>query len=145
MNKAFKTVSEMARHITDDKKFHKQLDSEIKKKSIAKVFFALRCQSKITQEEMAKRLGCTQSRISKIEHSSNNKQKVEYLIAYAEVLEMELSIDYRKPMKIVDKVKYHAFEIKKHLDTLAKVAIEKKDNKLHQGSLISLGKPYTTF
>ncbi len=133
MTKAFKSVSEMVKHNAEDDRFSKQLDSEIKNKSISKVLFLLRCKSGITQKEMSKKLNCTQSKISKIEHSSNDKQKVEDLIAYAKTLGMELSINFKKPMKVVDKVKYHAFEIKKHLDYLSKIANEKKDNNLLEG------------
>lgn len=133
MNKTFKSVSDIAKNITEDKEFHKQLDSELNNKSISKVLFLLRCQSNITQKEMASRLKCTQGTISKIEHSGDDKQKIEDLIGYAKALGMELSINFKKPMKIVDKVKYHAFEIKKHLDYLSKIANEKKDSDLLEG------------
>lgn len=133
MTKTFKSVSEMARHITDDKEFHKQLDSEIKSRSISKVLFLMRCNANVTQEQMAKRLGYTQSKISKIEHSSNDNLKMHDLIAYAKALGLELNIGFGKPMKIVDKIKIHAFQVKSHLDQLVNMATENKDEHMIAG------------
>lgn len=133
MTKTFKSVPEMARHIITDSKFHKQLDSEIKSKSISKVLFFVRCNANVTQKEMANRLRCTQSKISKIEHSSNGKQSINDLIAYAKALGLEINVTIGKPMKLVDRIKVNAFQVKSDLDQLVKIATDKKDDKLFSG------------
>jgi len=112
----------MVKHLTEDKDFQEELEQEVADKALAKTLFAMRCSGGITQAEMASRIGCTQSRLSKLENSGTAGIKVGDLIAYAKALGLNLSISFQREMTSVESVKLHAFEIKKHLDHLAELA-----------------------
>ncbi|MDD3925308.1 MAG: helix-turn-helix transcriptional regulator [bacterium] len=131
MARRYSSVSEMAKHLTDDKDFQTQLDKEIAGKSMAKTLFVLRCSHGVTQKEMAERLGFTQSRISKLENAPIDAIKVSDLVAYAKALDLNLSIAFHqgqtKNTTSVDCVRFHTLQIKKHLDNLAKLAHKDDD------------------
>ena len=131
MAKRHKSVPDLVRNLTDDKEFQEALQEELAKGALAKALFTLRCREGVTQKEMAERLNCTQSRISKIEHSDVGKLRVGDLIAYARALNLQLSIGFQKEMTSVESVKFHAFEIKRHLDHLATLA--KRDDQILEG------------
>ena len=120
--KRYKSVSDLVESLTDDVEFKEELEQETNTQSMAKTLFAMRCAQGITQAEMAKRVGCTQGRLSKLEHSDNDSIKLGDLTAYAEALALNVSISFHKEVSAVESVKYHAFQIKKHLDHLAKLA-----------------------
>ncbi|MBN2324118.1 MAG: helix-turn-helix transcriptional regulator [Spirochaetes bacterium] len=127
MGKRYKSVSEMVRQLSDDKEFRDNFDRQISDKTLSKTLFAMRCSMGITQSEMASKLNCTQSRVSKLENSRVDAIKVSDLIAYAEALGLNLSISFHKEMTSVESVKFHAFQIKKHLDYLADLAYRDDD------------------
>ena len=130
MRKRYQSVSEVVKDLTD-KKFSLDLDKEIADHSIAKALFALRNARGVTQAKIADQIGCTQGRISKLESSSNGDMKVSDLIAYADALGLQFNINFHRNLKAVDWVKYHAFQIREHLDRLAKLA--HKDEKINDG------------
>jgi transcriptional regulator with XRE-family HTH domain len=134
MIKGFKNVKEMIKGLSEDDKFKENALNEIENKTIAKFLFTLRCKHNLTQKQLADKIGCTQSRISKIEGAYNNEITIKDLSDYGEALNLQLEIGYRnKDMKIVDLIKYHAFKIKGYLEKL--VDITGEDETLAKGVL----------
>ena len=131
MGKQYKSVSEVVKHLTEDKGFQEEFDRQISDKKLAKTLFAMRCSKGIKQSEMAAKLNCTQSRISKLENSGVDAIKVSDLVEYAQVLNLNMSISFHKGLTSVESVKYHAFQIKKHLDHLADLA--HRDDEIFHG------------
>ena len=113
MGKQYKSVSEMVKHLTDEE-FHKEFNREIVDKRLAKTLFAMRCSKGITQAEMASLLGCTQSRVSKLENSGTNAIKISDLVSYAQALKLNMSVSFHKELTSAEWVKFHTFQIKKH-------------------------------
>lgn len=122
MAKHYQSVSEMVGAVIDDKAFKQEFEREVADRSLAGTLFAMRCRNGITQADMARRLGCTQSRLSKLEHSGMDGIRMSDLVAYAKALDLNLSISFHKSMTAVECVKFHALQIKKHLDHLARLA-----------------------
>lgn len=130
--KKFNSISSLMSSITTDKEFSEQTLKEIKRKRLAKFLFALRCQHHLTQKQIAKKINCSQSRISKIEGSYDEELSIQDLTDYANALHLELEIGYRnRSTKIIDLIKYHAFKIKHYLDTL--LALGKDDAAMNDG------------
>jgi len=128
----FKNVAEVVASLVDDKEFSTALQTRLEKKSLAKQLAAIRCSKGVTQEELAKQIGCTQSRISKIENANNDQLAVQDIFDYSKALAVALTLNFGEPMgAAVDMVKYHALKIKNHLDQLA--ALAGNDNKIKQG------------
>ena len=119
MTKSFKSVKGMIKGLSEDAEFKKSAINEIENKSIAKFLFSLRCKHNLTQKQLADKIGCTQSRISKIESSYDSEITIKNLMDYGEALNLQLGIEYRnKNIKIADLIKYHAFKIKEYLEKL---------------------------
>ena len=123
MTKDITNVSELLRKEGLDKDFRKEVKEEIAKKSLSKFLFILRCEHNLTQKQLADKIGCTQSKISKIESANDNELSVQNLLDYAKALKLDLEIGYRsKNAKIADLIKYHAIKIKTYLEYLSSLA-----------------------
>jgi len=132
MGKKFKDVSEMVSELSKDKKFKKETVETIKKRGLAKFLFFLRCDQKLTQKELAKKIGCSQGRVSKIESSQDEDLGVKDLLDYGNALSLQLQFGYRdKSPKRTDLIKYHAIKIKQYFDELVKLA--EKDEEMIKG------------
>jgi len=126
MEKTFNSVDEMLKASGVDDGFRKDIQEEINKKQIAQSLFSLRCKENLTQAQMAEKLKCSQSRISKIENSYDKDLCVGDLLDYAAALNLNVEIGIVPQMKLVDKIKYHAFAIKHYAEELAHLAKEDK-------------------
>ena len=127
MTKHFKDVNDMVKNLSTDGKFIEEVSKELKNKKISKFLFALRCKHNLTQKELANKIGCTQSCISKTESSFDNQITIKNLLDYGDALNLQLEIGYRnKNAKIVDLIKHHSFRIRDYLEHLAGLAGEDK-------------------
>ena len=131
MGKQHKSVPEMVNHLSDDEDFSEAFEQTVSEKALAKTLFAMRCAEGFTQSEMASRLDCSQSRVSKLENANTDGIRVSDLIAYAQALNLNMSIGFHKGMTAAECVKFHAIQIKKHLDHLAELA--HRDDAIFEG------------
>ena len=118
------SVKQMVREVVGDEKFQARVERQLDRQRMGKVLFALRTSNGITQEEMAKRLRISQSKVSKIEHTDDVKMRLGDLMAYTDALDVQMSVFFHKTA--VDRVKFHAFQIKQNLDQLTALAQEDK-------------------
>lgn len=134
MSKRVNDVSELVKTISTTQSFKKNFEKEIQSKTIAKFLFSLRCDHKLTQKQLAEKVGCSQGRVSKIESSYDQELTLKDLMDYANALNLQVELGYRTPsVKIVDLIKYHAFKIKDYLEQLTKLAKEKEDESINEG------------
>ena len=118
----------MVDSLSDSRKFKERVEKEVKNRQLVKFLIMLRCKESLTQAQIAKKIGCTQSRISKIEGSEDSELSIGDLVDYAKALDLKLEIGYRKPSaKIVDLIKYHALRISAYLNQLVDMAKDKQD------------------
>lgn len=143
MAKRFDNVLDLVKDISDDKQFHSELKNEIESKTLAKALFAIRCSKGITQEELAKRLNCSQGKISKLENSTIEGIKVSDVVAYAKAMKLQLTICFHNRLTATQWIKFHVFEIKRHLDHLVKLA--HKDEDIHKGVRCLIGETLYNF
>ena len=102
------------------------------KAQLVKHLVYLRNRSNLTQAQLAKKIGCTQSRISKIENSDDENLSIGDLKAYLFALKADLRLNIlTTQLKATSEIKYHALQIKKHLDELAELA--NKDDGICEG------------
>ena len=131
MGKRYGSVLKMVKSLSSEDTFKDLVSKSIKKKSLGKRLFLLRCEHNITQKELALKIGCTQGRVSKIESSLDEDITIKDLLGYAKALNLKLEIGYRhSSIKIVDLIKYHALKIKEYLNQLGGLA--KDDEKLKE-------------
>jgi len=89
---------------------------------IVRRLVALRAGAGMTQSNLAKKLGCTQSRISKIEASKDEDITLGVIRDYVQATESRIGIFCGKPVSHVEAVKNHALSIRRHLESLADIA-----------------------
>ena len=128
MNKAKKTgfssVADLARNaFKDDTDLVEELEAELSSRQVVRALFAMRSARNVSQAEIAKQLKCTQSRVSKIENGVDTDLSVGELEAYAKALDCDVMLTFQKRHSTaVDRVKQHAFAIKRELDQMARLA-----------------------
>jgi len=82
----------------------------------------LRTQAGLTQSDLAKKIGCTQSRISKVEASKDIDLTLGAIRDYVKATNGRINFGFGMPVNHVQAVKAHAFSIKRHLELLADIA-----------------------
>lgn len=121
--KRFKSVSEMRRTLNDDPKDVRQFDERLKRRQLVKTLFAMRSVKGVSQKEIADRLDCTQSRVSKIESGEDADLRLRELEAYAKSLGCDLTLVFTdRGNRSVDMIKFFALSIKRELAKLVKLA-----------------------
>lgn len=133
MGKQYGSVLEMLRDTQAAPALTKGVENAIEERKLARTLFALRCRANVNQQTMAERMGCSQSKVSKIENSRDCDLSFGDIMDYSQALNLSVGISlYPNDMKVVDKVKECVFNARRHLDELVRLAGD--DEKLKAGA-----------
>ncbi|MCE2441502.1 MAG: helix-turn-helix domain-containing protein [Candidatus Latescibacteria bacterium] len=113
------SVYELVSNATPVKALDDEVEGYPKGCNVSRTLADLRWSRDLTQEELAKRAGCTQSKISRIENSSDDRLKLEDLAIYARAFNMQVSIDFARESSTTDATERLARQIR---NSLAEVA-----------------------
>jgi transcriptional regulator with XRE-family HTH domain len=132
MAKRYSNVSKMVKGISSDKKFAEETVEYLSHRTLARFLSTLRCSAGLTQKDMAEKMACSQSKVSKLESSPDEKIAVKDLVQFARALDKRLAIGFEnQDITIVEQIKRHVFSIKHLLDQLAVLA--KDDDAIDRG------------
>jgi len=128
----YRDVAEMVRNVVDEPGFADEFDKRVALRQIVRSLMALRAAAGRSQQDIAAEMKCTQSRISKLEASTDNDLRLGDLTGYSGSLGFTVEIAL-KPAQwtLADEVKYHAFCMKAILDQMGNLA--KKDHSIAKG------------
>lgn len=146
MNKAKKTgfssVADLARRaFKDDPDLVDELEEDLSSRQVVRALFAMRSARNVSQAEIASQLKCSQSKVSKIENGVDADLSVGELEAYARALNCDVVLTFQKRHSTsADRVKQHAFAIKRELDDLACIAGD--DSTLRKGVASFFGEAF---
>jgi len=130
--KRYRSVTEMVRDVSEEQSFADDLQRRVSRRQLVKHLFVLRSVRRLSQKDIAQRLGCSQSRVSKLEASDDDDLRLGDLHGYLKALDLDLSLVVASRNRTpVGLVKYHAFSIKRLLDRLAVLA--RADDKIAEG------------
>ena len=130
----YASVQELTRHISEDAEFPRQLEETLRRKKLVKKLMALRAAKDVSQQEMADKLGCSQSRISKLESCEDADWRLGDLRDYLGAMELEISLTIApRDWSAADQVKFHAFQISDCLKRLVEVAQTSPDQSIRDG------------
>lgn len=116
----------------DDDPLVDELGERLEKTAVVRKLFALRCACRVSQQEIAEKLNCSQSVVSKLENGTDDGLTLGKLKAYASALGLDVSLVLRRRnTSSVDRIKHHAFAIKHELECLTELA--QKDSSLAKG------------
>ena len=122
--KTARNVVELAEQIGGDGGFSKGLAEHLHKRRLIDALAAMRAAKGLSQKDMAERMGCSQSRVSKMEAAEDASLNLGAVIEYVQAIGGRLDItlaDVRSTA--VDRVKHHAFCIMRETDRLAELAL----------------------
>lgn len=91
-SRKYSSVAQLVEEVCDDKEFVDTLKDRLSRRRIVKTLAALRAARGLSQGDIAKKLCCTQSRISKLENGYDDELRVGELKDYAEGLGLELQL-----------------------------------------------------
>ena len=121
--KQYASVSELVRDLSEDRSFADEFERHVSQRRIVKDLFALRTTRGLSQKDIAEKLRCTQSRISKLENGNDDDLRLGDLRDYLDAIELSVNLVVTpKNDTAVNLVKHHAFcirEIMKRLTDLA--------------------------
>jgi transcriptional regulator with XRE-family HTH domain len=121
--KARTSISQLVRETSDDPSFTALFEETLQARRIIKDLMVQRATQHLSQGDIAERMGCTQSRISKLESTSDDNLRLGDLALYADALGLRMSIILEpKELTSVSRIKRFAFQIKYELDKLAALA-----------------------
>lgn len=119
MGKKYNDVKELIKSLPTNDEFKQEALDVIEEKKLSKLLFLMRCVNGLTQAEMAKKIGCSQGKVSKIESSFDRRLTIEELLEHADALGFVLEIGYqKKDWKITDQIKHYAQKIHECLERL---------------------------
>lgn len=118
----FDSVTDLLRDLTNDRELIVNVDQQIKSSQLIKHLIANRVRNGFSQKDIAERMGCTQSRISKLESGQDDDLRLGDLKQYLEATDLQLRLVISpRSHKTVDEIKFHAFCIKQLLLRLVKL------------------------
>lgn len=129
MSETFKNVADLIKSMDLPEERKKEQIDYINARRLSRLLTVMRVKKGMNQQQAAEKCGCTQSRISKLEYKEDRKITIGELLDYSDALDLDLSVMFLpKKMRIVDRVKLHAFQIEQLLQRLVKLS--KGDKKM---------------
>lgn len=119
MAKTYRNIREYIKKSNTSEEYKKDMIDYIDERSLSRHITILRHMLKLTQKDIAEKIGCSQSKISKIENSPDREISVKDLADYSDALGLSMLIRWeRKDTNIVDRVKYHYCKLRDSLEKI---------------------------
>lgn len=123
MSKKFQSATELLQDLTDDQELVDEVAKQTSERVFVKHLIAHRVREGLSQADIANSMDCTQSRVSKLESSTDDELKLGEIERYLDATELAMAITImRKPATAVDQIKFHALRIKQLLESLVELA-----------------------
>ena len=125
-------VAGMVRAASESPELAAALKKRLADRQVIKHLLMLRAASGKSQEDIAKALNCSQSRVSKLENGVDADLGFGDLVRYVNALGCHAQIViFKKGTKLVDQVKFHFFQTKEIMERL--VRLSKTDPEIAKG------------
>ncbi len=132
MTKQYTSVTEMISDSPLEESQRDEIAARIASRQIIKRLLTLRAMRGMSQEEVADRMKCSQSRISKLENGIDGDIRIGDMRDYLRAIDYDMSLFVcPKQWKSFQHIKFHAFGIRKCLGQLVEFAGD--DPKIVQG------------
>ena len=92
----FRSVTEMVRSISDSKETVNRVEKKIAARQIVVQLATLRMKQGLSQADVAEEMGCTQSRISKLENGVDQDLTIGDIETYLKVLHLEMNVVFHE-------------------------------------------------
>jgi transcriptional regulator with XRE-family HTH domain len=118
----------MVRDLSEDKEQGEKAATRLEQRNIVHGLIGLRIAGGLSQSDMAQRMGCTQSKVSKFESGRDNDLRIGDLYGYTDALGLEMTIYLgKKGRTIADRMRSRVSEIRFLIGQLTKWASHEDD------------------
>lgn len=132
MSKRYRSVMEMMRDTTEDPELCDELEKEIRDHGCAFFLHSVRCRAKMSQRDLARKLGTSEEHIDALESRRNSELTLEDVARYASGLGLKCGISLEnEEATSVDMVKFHTLQVFHYLNHLA--ALVEDDHAIKRG------------
>lgn len=141
----YSSVAEMVADVSTDSAFAKDFADHLSKRNISHYLFGLRSANGVSQKEIAERMNCSQSRISKLESGCDDDWRLGDLKSYLKAIGHDLSLFIAKAhhWKLMDQVKFHVCST--HACLVRLVELAKDDPKMVEGVTVAHIETFVNF
>lgn len=130
--KRYSNVAEMIRDAAGDNEVATEIEHDIQRRTIVKHLMAMRAVKGLTQADIAQKMGCTQSRVSKLESGTDDDLKLADLRDYLHAIGHDIMLVFAtRNTSLVSQIKWHVAMIKGGLQRL--VGLAKGDKSIEAG------------
>lgn len=121
MSTKFKTAAAAAAALAEDPTVEQAVDLEVRRGQFVSTLINLRLSKNITQQQVAEKMHCDPSKISRME--SGNDPSFSDIMGYLGALNLGMSILFDDPsLPAAARIKQCVFEIHRHLESLVNLA-----------------------
>lgn len=129
MSTKYESVAEAAAHLAGETEVCNRVKSEIRRNELVFALLQMRIDKGLTQEQIAERMNCNASTVSRIESGNDRQLKWTDIVGYASALNVQMGVlfdDETLPATI--RIKQCVFKIHEDLKVLAGLAKNQSDD-----------------
>lgn len=140
MNTPNKTIANLAAELAGDPAVENKVEVEIAFNAMVSRLLAMRVAQGVTQQQLAKAMGCNPSKVSRMESGNDSTLKWMDVVCYIGALNMDMHVSFEDPsLPAADRIKHCVSDISEHLEELTTLAAQVGGNdeiakKIHQFS-----------
>jgi transcriptional regulator with XRE-family HTH domain len=140
MNTKSKKIAAMAASLAGNPEVEQRVLDAISANSMVSCLLAMRVKKCLTQEQVAQRMKCNPSKVSRMESGSDLQLKWADVVCYASAINMNMCVLFEDPsLPAAERIKQCVFSISEDLDKLTDLAKQVGGNdeiakKIHQFS-----------
>ncbi len=119
----FTSVGDAAAFLTEDDVVKKEVEEEVENSQIVNSLLRLRVCKGVTQKELAERMGCHPSKISRMEGGNDLQLNMGDVLQYLSALGITMSLLFEDTsLPAAAQIKQHVYAIQEQLGMLVKIA-----------------------
>jgi len=130
--KRFDSVLDLVKATSEEPERVRKFEEFLADTRITRALVRARARAGITQAELAERMGCTQSAVSKLEHSSDGDLKISEIASYVRATDERIAILFGSQPTIAERIKAHVIGLRREIGKLAEMADENDDEQLRR-------------
>lgn len=122
MSKATSTAM-LAASLTSDPGAATRVETHQTETRFVRVLIAMRVEKKLSQKELAEKMGCSPSKVCRMEASADKSLNLGDVMLYAKALGVNMSVLFDDPaLPAAERIKHHVFAVHDLLEHLVKLA-----------------------
>ncbi len=121
----FNSVGDAAAFLCEEETVKSLVEEEIEHSLIINRLLQIRIEKEVSQKELARRMGCDPSKISRMEAGNDTQLKIGDVMHYVSALGIQMNMIFEDTtLPVAEQIKYDVFSIHEKLERLVLIAKE---------------------